>query len=81
MDDTLHLNSSKAVALQWVSASLWFEFIFYVNLRSRVIPELLEWNIARILFLHMHKKFFFNFGEGVLRFAKKRTVFVMLWNS
>ena len=41
MDDTLHLNSSKAVELEWLAASLWVEFIFYVN-PLRVIPELLN---------------------------------------
>jgi len=41
MDDTLHLNSSKAVELEWLAASPWVEFIFYVN-PLRVIPELLN---------------------------------------
>ena len=41
MDDTLHLNSSKAVELEWLAGSAWVEFIFYVN-PLRVIPELLN---------------------------------------
>ena len=66
MDDTLHLNSSKAVELEWLAGSPWVEFIFYVN-PLRVIPELLNGTSHGFLVLHMHKLCFSPFGVDFQR--------------
>ena len=52
MDDTLHLNSSKAVELELLAGSTWIEFIVY-DIPLRVIPELLNGPSHGFLFLHM----------------------------
>ena len=49
MDDRLDLDSSKAVELEWLAASPWVEFIFYVN-PLRVIPEFLNGTSHRFAF-------------------------------